>query len=287
VPTSLTTSQALPAGHDVPRTLAALAFGSSDPCWSSQGDRRWSWATRSPAGPVTLQLTVGPDEADVEAWGEGAEWAVGAVPRLLGLEDEPGAFSPDALLAPLVARYPGFRLAATGRIANAAIAGVCRRGVSAFEAGRSWSLMVDAFGDDAPGPADLRLPPAPRRVAAADPYDLHVMGLEQARADEVRRVASHAGRLEVGADETPEAPLERLRTIAGLGPDAIEHARAMAIGDPDAVPVVDPHHLAVVVRTLHTDADDPVDAEELLEPYRPHRGRVVRLLGLTVGPGGA
>jgi 3-methyladenine DNA glycosylase/8-oxoguanine DNA glycosylase len=287
VPTSLTTSQALPAGHDVPRTLAALPIGSSDPCWSSQGDRRWSWATRSPDGPVTLQLTVGPDEVDVEAWGEGAEWGLGAVPRLLGLEDEAGSFSPDALIAPLVARYPGFRLAATGRIVNAAIAGVCRRGVSAFEAGRSWSLMVDAFGDDAPGPADLRLPPAPRRVAAAEPYDLHVMGLEQGRADEVRRVASHAGRLEVGAGETPEAPLDRLRTIAGLGPDAIEHARAMALGDPDAVPVVDPHHLAVVVRTLHTAADDPVDAEELLEPYRPHRGRVVRLLGLTVGAGGA
>jgi 3-methyladenine DNA glycosylase/8-oxoguanine DNA glycosylase len=267
----------------VARTLASLPIGSSDPCWSSQGERRWTWATRSPAGPVTVQLTVEPDEVDVEAWGDGAEWGIGAVPGLLGLEDDPSGFTPDAALAPLVDRYPGFRLAATGRIANAAIAGVCRRGVSSFEAGRSWSLMVDAFGDDAPGPGDLRLPPAPRRLAAAEPYDLHVMGLEQGRADEVRRVASHAGRLEVGADEDPSAPIERLRTIAGLGPDALEHARALALGDPDAVPVVDPHHLAVVVRTLHTSAAHPVDADELLEPYRPHRGRVVRLLGLTLG----
>jgi 3-methyladenine DNA glycosylase/8-oxoguanine DNA glycosylase len=234
-----------------------------------------------------VQLTVGPDEVDVEAWGEGAEWGVGAVPDLLGLGDDPAAFTPDVLLAPVAERFAGFRLAATGRIANAAIAGICRRGVSSFEAGRSWSLMVDAFGDDAPGGVDLRLPPAPRRLAAAEPYDLHVMGLEQGRADEVRRVASHAGRLEVGAGEGPDAPIERLRTIAGLGDDAIEHARAMALGDPDAVPVVDPHHLAVVVRTLHTSAADPVDAEELLEPYRPQRGRVVRLLGLTLGPAGA
>lgn len=283
MPTSLTTTQALPAGHDVSRTLAALAIGSSDPCWSSQGDRRWSWATRSPAGPVTLQITVGPDLVDVEAWGEGAEWGLGVVPDLLGLGDDPAAFTPDARLAPVVERYAGFRLAATGRIANAAISGVCRRGVSSFEAGRSWSLMVDAFGDDAPGPADLRLPPAPRRLAAAEPYDLHVLGLEQGRADEVRRVASHAGRLEVATGESPAAPLERLRTIAGLGEDAIEHARAMALGDPDAVPVVDPHHLAVVVRTLHSTEADAVDATTLLEPYRPHRGRVVRLLGLGSG----
>lgn len=152
--------------------------------------------------------------------------------------------------------------------------------MSSFEAARSWALLVEAMGDDAPGPGGLRLPAAPRRVAAADPYELHVLGLEHQRADEVRRIASHASRLELSTTEPGDAVVDRLRNIAGVGADAIDHVRSVALGQSDALPVIDAHHLAALVRVLQTD-DRSADAEILLEAFRPQRGRVVRLIGLA------
>ena len=277
-----TLSPDAPPGLDLARTLSPLRMGVADPCWHAAPDGSWSWATRTPAGPLTLRLRAADGGVAAEAWGPGADWAPALLPGLLGVHDRPERLVADGAVADLVARYPGFRLARSARVADAALAGVCRRGVSAFEAGRAWSLMVEAMGDDAPGPGTLRLPPAPRRLAACEPYDLHVLGLEAHRADEVRRIASHAPRLELEGGEPPAGVVDRLRGIAGLGADAVDHARSVALGAPDALPVVDGHHRAALVAVLARPDARAADAEALLEAHRPQRGRVVRLVGLAL-----
>ncbi len=282
----LTSSPAVSIGLDLGRTLSCLRVGVADPCWRTEVDGTWMWATRTPEGAVTLRFRPGEVDGvvDVETWGEGAEWAQRLLPGVLGVHDHPPAPAGDGPVATLLERYSGFRLARSARVVDAAIVGVCRRGVSSFEAGRSWSLLVDALGDDAPGPGDLRLPPAPRRVSAAEPYDLHVLGLEAHRADEVRRIASHGPRLELSVDDSAGAVVERLRGIAGLGADAVDHARSVALGAPDAIPVIDSHHRAAVVALLDRSRGDAVDTASLLEVHRPQRGRVVRLIGLSLEP---
>ncbi len=273
-----------PPGLDLGRSLSPLRVGVSDPCWRAAPDGSWSWATRTPAGPLTLRLTPVDGRVEVEAWGDGADWAPALLPGLLGVHDAPEKLRADGPVGDLVARFPGFRLARSARVVDAAVVGVCQRGVSSFEAARSWSLLVEALGDDAPGPGGLRLPPAPRRLAASEPYELHVLGLEQHRADEVRRIASHAPRLELVGGEPPDGVVDRLRGIAGLGADAVDHARSTALGAPDALPVVDAHHRAAVVALLSGPGVEPFDTEGLLEEFRPQRGRVVRLVGLTLEP---
>lgn len=269
----------LPVSVDLASTLAPLRVGVADPCWRVEPTGAWWWATRTPVGPVTTRFSPADDGVAVEAWGEGTEWIDGRLGAVVGLGDAPhdGA-SP--LVEQLRARFPGFRLAASARVVDAAIEGVCRRGVSAFEASRAWSLMVEAMGDDAPGPGGLRLPPAPRRLASCDPYELHVLGLEQGRADEVRRIASHAGRLELAGPDTHEVAIGHLAGIAGVGADVVDHARSVALGEADAVPVIDAHTTTAVVRALWAGSGS-VDLPTLMEPHRPHRGRLVRLIALA------
>jgi hypothetical protein len=270
-----------PAGLDLASTLAPLRVGVSDPCWRVEPSGSWWWATRTPAGPVTTRFVPGDGAVGVEAWGEGVEWLAPRLPLLVGATDGPALDDATELVAALAARFPGFRIAGHGRVAAAAIEAICRRGVSGFEAARAWSLMIDSMGDDAPGPGGLRLPPAPRRLASCDPYDLHVLGLEQGRADEVRRVASHSSRLEVDPRDGGAEAIAHLGGIAGIGADVVEHARSVALGDADATPVIDAHQTAAVLRTLWTAGDGVVDLPALMEPHAPHRGRLVRLIALS------
>lgn len=274
------TCASVPVVVDLDLTLAPLRIGVDDPCWRRDGSTWW-WATRTPDGPGSVSLRTVDDRVDAEAWGPGAAWLTGSLPRLVGASD-PGP-PPTGPVHELDRRNPGFAVAGHGRVVFGAIDAICRQGVSTFEAGRAWALMVEAMGDDAPGPGGVRLPPSPRRLASCDPYDLHVLGLDQQRADAVRRVASHATRLEAdepGGDLT--AAFARLGDVAGVSGATVEHARAVAGADPDALPVLDGHTMALVRRTMgSTGPTEGSGWPERLERHRPHRGRLVRLLVLA------
>ncbi|HYI61000.1 MAG TPA: hypothetical protein VEW93_04260 [Acidimicrobiales bacterium] len=269
-------------GVDLGLTLTTVRMGVADPCWTSAAPGTWLWATRTPEGPGTVRLSPTVDGVRVEAWGEGAGWLVARAAGLVGALDagpDPAVTAP-APVGGLLERFAALRLARTAQPLDAAIAAVCRRGVSAFEAGRSWSLMIEEWGDEAPGPGHLRLPPDPGRIAAASPYEMHVMGLEQERAAEVRRLASHHARLELSASTDGDATVvERLRDLPGVAPDVVDHVCAVALGDPDALPVVDAHVVAAVVRLLRAPGDAPeADLAAVLAPYGPQRGRVLRVI---------
>jgi 3-methyladenine DNA glycosylase/8-oxoguanine DNA glycosylase len=76
----------------------------------------------------------------------------------------------------------------------------------------------------------------------------------------------------------------RLRAITGVGVWTSATVRAAALGDADAVPVGD-WHLAREITGAFTGRRRADDAQmvELLEPYRPHRYRVVRLVRASGG----
>ena len=63
--------------------------------------------------------------------------------------------------------------------------------------------MVYAWGEPAPGPCDLRLPPTPEMVASKTYVDLHRFNVERRRADAILLAARRANRLEEAAAMTP------------------------------------------------------------------------------------
>src|SRR5579884_971579 len=131
----------------------------------------------------------------------------------------------------------------------------------------------------APGPAGLSLAPTATRLAATPYFVMHRFGIERRRADTMRRAAAVAGRLERGAALDPVAARARLEAVPGVGPWTSAEVVRRSHGDGDSLSVGDYHHAADVCFALAGEQDG-TDARmlELLEPYRPHRARVVLLL---------
>ena len=79
-----------------------------------------------------------------------------------------------------------------------------------------------------------------------------------------------------------EDAYRRLLAFPGVGPWTAATVMAEAAGDPDAVPVGDFHVPNLVAWALAGEPrGDDERMLELLEPYRGHRGRVVRMLKLS------
>jgi 3-methyladenine DNA glycosylase/8-oxoguanine DNA glycosylase len=181
------------------------------------------------------------------------------------------------LLRRLQRQHSGLRLTRTGRVLHALVPAILEQKVTGTEAFRSYAALLRRYGEPAPGPGRLLLPPTPAILAALPYHAFHPLGVERRRADVIRRVAGQAVRLE-GAEDVGRAD-RLLRALPGIGPWTSAEVRRCAFADPDAVSVGDYHIPNVVAWAL---AGEPRGTDErmleLLEPYRGQRGRVQRLL---------
>jgi 3-methyladenine DNA glycosylase/8-oxoguanine DNA glycosylase len=237
-------------------------------------------ASANPDGNVELALRREAESVVAEAWGPGAAAELEMVPRLLGLDDDPSSFSPaPGPVRELVRNNRGLHLGSTGRVVEALVPAILGQRVTSQGAKRSYYSLVRALGEPAPGPAGLRVPPPPERLAALDYEEFHRHGIERSRALIVREVARRAKRIEEISTMERAAAYERLNAIRGIGPWTAGHVMGVAWGDRDAVPVGD-FHLPNSVSWLLAGEPRADDARmlELLEPYRPHRRRVVVLI---------
>ena len=270
---------AIPSPIDLTSTLAPLRHGRDDPTIRFGAGGVWL-ARATAAGPATLRLAAGAGEIVAEAWGLGAELALEAAPGLAGILDDPSPLIPrHPLVADLMRRLAGLRLPSTGQLVPALIPAVTEQKVTGPEAHAAYSGLVNRFGEPAPGPADLLLPPSAERLASLAYFEFHPLGLERRRAELLRRIGSHGARIESWLALPADEARERLQTIPGIGPWTAAEATRAAFGDPDAVSVGDAHLPDLVSWALAGEprADD-ARMLELLQPYAGQRARVVRLL---------
>jgi 3-methyladenine DNA glycosylase/8-oxoguanine DNA glycosylase len=240
----------------------------------------WWRATRTPEGPATTRLEPLGEGVRVTAWGPGAGWAVQAAPDLLGCRDSLDGFEPrPGLIRELHRRFRGLRIIRSRAVFEALLPSILEQKVVGLEAQASYRAIVRAWGEPAPGPFELRLPPSPETLAAKRPFEFHPFGVEGRRAMVVLEAARHAGRLEEAVDMDPLQAARRLRTVPGVGPWTAARVAMAALGDADAVPVGDyhlPHMVSWALAGEPRGTDDRM--LELLAPYAGHRGRVLRLL---------
>lgn len=272
---------------DLARTLAPLRRGPGDPTHRVvAGFPAEVWRTmRTPAGPATLRLRRGTGSpVSATAWGPGAGWALDAVPDLLGARDRPADFQPrHPLLNDVHRRHLGVRLCRTGLVFDQVVPAVLEQKVTGGEARRSWRELVCRFGEAAPGPApaEMRVAPTPATWLALPDWQWHLAGVDLTRRRAIRAAATVAGRLDECAGMSPADAARRLRAVPGIGPWTAAEVAQRSLGDADAVSVGDYHIPALVGWALLGRPLDDDGMLALLEPYRPHRHRVVRLVELS------
>jgi 3-methyladenine DNA glycosylase/8-oxoguanine DNA glycosylase len=223
---------------------------------------------------------------DVQAWGPGAHWSVANSAAICGEGDDDTGFVPmHPLIKQLHRQIRGIRMPRTQAVFEALVPAVLTQQVTTEEARESDKRMVNALGEAAPGPYRLKLPPGPDVYAAMPYWRFHRFGVERRRADIIVRAARSAKRLEETASMDLEAAYRRLRAFSGVGPWTAAKVAMVALGDADAVPVGDyhlPHSIGYALEGTPRSTDERM--LELLEPYRGHRARVIRLI-TTAGIG--
>jgi 3-methyladenine DNA glycosylase/8-oxoguanine DNA glycosylase len=262
---------------DLGETLSPLRHGLGDRTIRVSRTETWL-AMRTVDGPATVRVRLSGTEVEASAWGDGAELLLASVSALIGEEDTPDALvARHPIIRNLQRRHPGLRLPRTRRVLHALVPTILEQKVTGTEAFRSYASLLRAFGEPAPGPGDLLLPPAPATLAGLPYHALHPLGIERRRAEVVRRAASRADWLEAAATAAEAA--RRLRSLPGIGAWTAAEVVRIAFGDPDAVSIGDYHIPNMVAWALAGEprADD-ARMLELLEPYRGQRGRVQRLL---------
>ncbi|MCA1713214.1 MAG: DNA-3-methyladenine glycosylase 2 family protein [Actinobacteria bacterium] len=266
---------------DVVRTLGSLRRGAADPTHRVVDGAVWR-TTRTPSGPATYRLTSrGLHEVTCTAWGEGAEHVVAGLADLLGGRDDPGAFDPaHPLLADAHARHPGLRVPRTGRVLEALVPAVLEQKVTGKEARSSWRWLLQRYGELAPGPAPLgmRVPPEAQVWRRIPSWDWHRAGVDPRRMRTVLAAAQVANRLEECVGMAPAEAERRLCAVSGIGVWTAAEVAQRALGDADAVSVGDYHLSQFVGWALVGRPLDDAGMLEVLEPWRPQRYRVVRLL---------
>ena len=184
-------------------------------------------------------------------------------------------------------RYGQWRIGRTGLVMEALTPAIIEQKVTGQEAFAGFRMLVHRYGERAPGPGAERqaLGPAGRRHHPAGP----VVGVA-ADAHRPGQVA-HAGHAPPGWPTSLERTVglpgdeveRRLTSLPGIGVWTAAEVRQRAHGDADAVSFGDYHVAQQVGWAVRGSDFDDAEMAEYLEPWRPHRGRVVTLL-LIAGP---
>lgn len=279
--------------YNLLQTLGILLRGTGDPSFSARPDGFWT-AFTTPDGPVTLRLTTAADGAvDALAWGPGSAAGLAGVPRLLGSGDDWSAFDEPAFHASLPRmvrearrRNLAVRLPSTGRMIDALVPTILEQKVTVIEARRGYRYLMYRFGSAAPAagmaaPEGLRVQPTAEQWLRIPSWEWHKAGVGPQRSATVMRALRSAVALERLAALPATEAAAKMQVIPGIGVWTAAEVVQRTHGCPDSIAVGDYHLAAYVGAALTGRRTDDAGMLALLEPWKGHRQRVVRMIGLS------
>jgi 3-methyladenine DNA glycosylase/8-oxoguanine DNA glycosylase len=266
-------------------TLFPLRRGPGDPCFQIDRDGAIWRTSLLRSGSVAARLRrAASDTVDCIAWGSGADEFLDALPAMLGADDDPSGFAPvDPIVAEAHRRVPHLRLGRTNHVLEALIPAVIEQRVPGKDAFRAWRLLVTKYGAPAPGPAPhrMRVPPSAEVWRRIPSWEFHRANVDPGRARTIVGCAQRAASLERLASWPADKAREALTSLPGVGIWTAAETAQRAFGDPDALSIGDYHVSKMIGWTLLGHPIDDAEMIELLEPMRPHRHRVVRILAAS------
>ncbi len=259
------------------RTFALQAFGQFDPTASWKDDcLTKSFMTAS--GLCTVSLATSEEGLSIRATGRDAERTVQQLVAAAETDDGYHSFAPrHPELEKHCRQLPGLRLIRVPWLFDMACSAILQQRVRSTDAMREWSNLCKRLGSaDTHGHIAF---PSPATLANVPLHELQALGIDPRRARTLLALAREARFHPL----TAEIPCDRLRLVLkqvpGIGPWTLDMILGFGAADPDAVPVGDLYLPHLVTDAL---AGEPRGTDErmleLLEPFRPQRFRVVRLL---------
>jgi 3-methyladenine DNA glycosylase/8-oxoguanine DNA glycosylase len=265
-------------------SLTVLRNGRRDPT-TVIGQDHVCRATHTPEGLGTIHVRRLDDTVEIDVSGPGGDWLLRNAHFLLGDHDKPPHLeSRHEAIRDAQRRHRDVKVVRSGTAYHELIPAVLGQRVTTAEAARQWRQLCMAYGTKLTAHGkELWSPPDPQILAHLPYHELHQFGIERRRAESLRVVARHFMYISTlhDAECAPSEATSRLTALPGVGHWTAAVAGFVAFGDADAVAVGD-FHLKNMVTYALTGRHRGTDADmlELLEPYRPQRGRVIRWLSL-------
>jgi AraC family transcriptional regulator of adaptative response / DNA-3-methyladenine glycosylase II len=188
----------------------------------------------------------------------------------------------DPLLADAVARRPGLRVPGAFDGFELAVRAILGQQITVRAATTLAGRFVDAFGDTihTPHVGLDRLSPTAKRIAGVGVGELSALGIIQSRARSIIALAEEvaSGRLKLDAGASPDATIEQLVALPGIGRWTAHYIAMRALRWPDAFPKED------VALRKNLGGVSAARAEELSQRWRPWRSYATMHLWLGLQP---
>jgi 3-methyladenine DNA glycosylase/8-oxoguanine DNA glycosylase len=273
-----------PNHYDFWGTLRFSRFGIGDPT-TRLTNNTFNQARWYPSGPATLRLTLRQDTIELDAFGPGARDAAGSATRLLGITDIPPQLIGHSAAERISQMHRGIRLSRCASFSAQLVTVILQQRIEWQQAARQWRRLCKAAGDPAPC-GDLTLPPSFERLRDLTLLEFRKLNISEQQAKTIKEVGRIWKRIDGWAETSTQELRTRLSYVPGIGPWTTEMTLALYWAEADAVPLGDyalPHTVAYALTGRHRSDDK--EMLDLLEPYRPHRGRLVRwIMGSNIAP---
>jgi AraC family transcriptional regulator of adaptative response / DNA-3-methyladenine glycosylase II len=179
----------------------------------------------------------------------------------------------DPLLTRSVKQRPGLRVPGAFDGFELALRAILGQQVSVKSATTIAARLVHAFGEpmDTPHEGLTHLTPSAGRIAVASLDDIASLGIVRMRAHSIMALARAAGSGDLALEPgvPPEAAVQQLMALPGIGPWTAQYIAMRALRWPDAFPKED-----LVVRK-RLGGSSPARAEAMSEAWRPWRSYAV------------
>ncbi|MGZ3420166.1 MAG: DNA-3-methyladenine glycosylase family protein [Polyangiales bacterium] len=203
---------------------------------------------------------------------------------LAGLDDDPTGLETlvkrNPMLSKLHRKYAGARLGRSPTVFESFAIAVVGQLVTFEEARAALARLRHRVGARVPG-TDFIAFPTPAAVLATPVHVLRELGIGSRRAVTLREGASRAAALERLRQVTPEEAMAKIQILRGVGPWTAATVAIGAMAFADGVQVSDAVLPFVATMALTGKAGGDPEMLAALEPYRPHRQRVIQLLELA------
>lgn len=266
-----------------PRTFNLQRLGPHDPTTDLDHDCfRKAFFYRG--GPAAVEIVRIEDSVDAEqgllvrAFGEHAEEL--ALETAAGLQQEDGYTqfaTEDAGIQRLHRLLPGLRVIRVPWLYDMTCSAILQQRVRTVDAMREWRRITWRYGS--PAPLGLRAFPPAGVLAQVPQFALESIGIDAKRAKALLRFAREMQfvSLKPGMDFAQLRQI--LLRVAGIGPWTTETVLGYGAGDVDAAIPGDLHLPRILCYALAGEEDGTDERMmELLEPFRGHRFRIIRLI---------